>query len=291
MSISTTKQMLASAALLAMSSTAKSADISAGSSTGKSQRGVNHLELNETPGRELAVCTNGLDKFFGSSVATNDLTVIVGPFSTASMELVFTVSDVLAEKEDHILFLVYSTGTAPTPQISTPISIKKLELDLNRHEIAAIYNIPKQIMVGQNDTRIGLANPSPNSKVSFKVNLNTAKIAGLIRNGQPTIYAQAALLRKTDFDANKFENMILSEADKVTFVEATSACSGNGIKILEKEDNITISDGNDVLGVTISPSGETKFFVTNDIGKIISFLGINKNSILSFFGVPKWVYE
>jgi len=74
-------------------------------------------------------------------------------------------------------------------------------------------------------------------------------------------------------------------------VDRSTAFSGNNIKNLEKDDTITISDGNEVLGLTMTASGETKFFVTDDIGKIISFLGINKNSILSFFGVPKWVYE
>lgn len=285
--ISTTKQMLAGAALLAVSTNVKSAD----TGTGKSQLGVNHLSLNETPGRELAVCTNGLDKFFGSNIATNNLTIIIEPLSTSSMELVFTVSDVLAEKEDHILFLVYSTSLSPAPQIPTPNSIKKLEIDMTYNEIAAMYNVPKQSMLAQDDTRIGRANPSPASKVSFKVNLSTNKILDLIRNGQSIIYVQAALLSKADFNAGKFDNMILSEADKITFVDIATGCSGNGIKILEKDGQTTISDGNSVLGLTISSNGETKFFITDDIGKILSFVGINKNSVLSFFGVPKWIYE
>jgi hypothetical protein len=288
--LSKTKQFVASTALLMISSAAKSADtgVAAG---GKSQRGINHLELSETPGRQLAVCSNGLDKFFDSNIARNNLTVILEPLSTASMELIFTVSDILAEKEDHILFLVYSTNLSPSPMILTPNSIKKLEIDMTYNEIAAMYNVPKQNMLAQSDTRIGLANPSPSSKVNFKVNLDTNKILNLIRNGQSTIYVQAALLSTADFNAGKFDNMILSEADTITFVDQVTACSGNNIKILEKDDIITISDGNDVLGLTISPSGETKFFITNDIGKILSFVGINKNSILSFFGVPKWVYE
>lgn len=287
MSILSSKKMLVGAALFAVSTNVKSADAGAG----KSQRGINHLELNEVPGKQLAVCTNGLDKFFGSSVATNDLTVIVEPLSTTSMELVFTVSDIPSADQDHILFLVYSTALSPSPQMNTPRSIKKLELDMNYNEIAAVYHIPKQNMMAQDGTRIGQANPSANSKVSFKINLETNKILNLIRNGQPTIYVQTALIRKSDFDASNFDSMILSEADKITFVDRSTACSGNNIKILEKDDTITISDGNEVLGLTMTASGETKFFVTDDIGKIISFLGINKNSILSFFGVPKWVYE
>jgi hypothetical protein len=107
------------------------------------------------PGHALTICANEADKLETNLIA-NDITVVVGSFSTGYMELIFMVSDIPASNQDHILFLVYSTKLSPAPQILTPRSIRKLELDIIYHsEMAAIYNIPKQLMIAQDDTSIG----------------------------------------------------------------------------------------------------------------------------------------
>lgn len=243
MSISTTQKAITGAAFLALSSAAKSASIPVtGSTIGSGgQLGVDHLSLDEMPGHALTICTNNSSTQMGTNITANDLTVAVDPFTTGYMELVFAVSDVPASTQDHILFLVYSTGLSPSPQILTPRSIRKLELDMTYNEIAAMYNVPKQIMMAQDPTRIGAANPAPMSKVLFKVNLDTAKIPALVRNGQPTIYAQAALIRKVDFDNGKFDNMILSEVDKITFAANTCTSVSGGKTATESSGQLTKS--------------------------------------------------
>jgi hypothetical protein len=99
--------------------------------------------------------------------------------------------------------------------------------------------------------------------VIFKVNLDTAKIPELMRTGKPTIYAQAALIRKVDFDNGKFENMILSEADKITFATTMTACDGKDTKITEENSSLTISGPKGMVDLikpkstTSVPSGKT----------------------------------
>lgn len=215
------KQLGTAAALFALSTSVKSAD------SGKGSLGVNYLILDEDVVEKKVLCSSSID-----SENRGDITIAVDPLSTRWIESVFTVSDIHPSNQDHILFLAYSTGLFSPPQLLTPISKKKLELDLTHAEIAAIYNIPKQLMIAQPDTRIGLAVPALTSKVSFKVNLDTRKIPDLIRNGQPTIYLQAALIRKTDFDSGVFANMILSETDKITF--KANDCSAGSVEITGK---------------------------------------------------------
>jgi len=259
MSISTTQKALTGAALLALSSAAKSASIPTTGTTvgGAGQLGVDHLSLDEMPGRALTICSNGKSSQMGTNITANDLAVAVDPFASRSMELVFIVSDVPASTQDHILFLVYSTGLSPSPQIITPRSIRKLELDMTYNEIAAMYNVPKQLMIAQDPTRIGEANPAPMSKVVFRVNLDTSKLPVLMMDGSPTpIYAQAALIRKVDFDSGKFDNMILSEVDKVTFVKNTCTSQDGGVTVSESNGQTTKSSttGTTTVGATKSSS-------------------------------------
>ncbi|SEH08898.1 hypothetical protein [Candidatus Venteria ishoeyi] len=197
----------------------------AGTATGgKGMLGVNHLSLDEMPGANMRMCSNDETNVTGSNLVSNDLTIAIDPFASSYIELVFTVSDIPANDQDHVLFLVASNKESLSPQIPTPRSINDFKLDMSGLEILAIYDVKKQSLMHQGKTRWGQANPAPTSKVSFKVNLDTATLPTMMRNGENVVYLQAAMLRSVDYSSGSFDNMILSEMDKLTF--AQNDCPG-----------------------------------------------------------------
>lgn len=193
-----------------------------GSTEGKSQLGVNHLSLDVTPGSGVTACASDAQVATktGSNLTPNDLLLAVDPFETTYIQVGFHVRDILASKDDHMLFLVYSPATSPSPQLPTPKSENKLQLDMSAMEILAIYNIPKQAMIPQPATRIGAANPAPHAEVSFSVNLDTSTLPVFMQNNEKA-YLQAALITTSAFNANKLDQMILSELDTIGFVKMT----------------------------------------------------------------------
>lgn len=260
MSISTSKQVAIGATLFILSSAAKSAgSVTKTTTTGKSSLGIDHLSLDEVAGKNLTICSNDTGESSETGVLGNDLTIPINDaFAGRSLELIFSVSDLPMSDQDHVLLLVSSRGLASSPQLLTPRSLRKLELDLTYNEIIAIYNISQQVMLPQSVTQIGQANSAPISKINFRVNLETAQLAMLIKEGRPSIYVQAALMRKIDLDASEFKNMILSEADKITFING-SDCSGMGAKMRNADGQLTISNRSGTIGLTKSGS-TTRFF-------------------------------
>jgi hypothetical protein len=123
-----------------------------------------------------------------------------------------------ASNQKRTLILAYSPQLSPSPQIPTPKSINKLELDLSSAEIVGIYNVSDFGMEVQPETRIGAGNPAPRVKWEFDINLDTSTVPTMIRSGEDTIYVQAALLPSDEFESGKFDNMILSEVDTIQFV-------------------------------------------------------------------------
>jgi hypothetical protein len=191
-----------------------------GTTEGKSQLGVNHLSLDVTPGRGVTACASDAQVATktGSNVTPNDLILAVDPFASSYIEIMFHVRDILASKDDHMLFLVYSPAISPSPQLPTPKSENKLQLDMSAMEILAIYNIPKQAMIAQPSTRLGAANPAPHSEVSFSVNLDTSTLPVFMQNNEKA-YLQAALITKSAYEAGKLDQMILSELDMIGFAK------------------------------------------------------------------------
>jgi hypothetical protein len=195
-----------------------------GEESGKSQLGVHKLILEETPGQNAIICTlPEASLLTGESASqgqwmSSDLIVAVDPFNHSFFEIIFSVREMLPHDEDHMLLLVYSQKLTPSPDIATPHSENKFQLDLNTLELLGLYNIPAQQLLVQPSTRIGVAKPRPRSIVSFGVNLDTLSLRYYMKNKE-SIYLQAALLKRSDFDAGNFETMILSEVDVISFVE------------------------------------------------------------------------
>ncbi len=265
------KKALAGAVLLA-TSPAWGKGTGGGSTEGKSQIGVNHLSLDVAPGYGCTVCADKQDVLGkgGSNLTPNNLTIAIDPFE-GYVELVFTVRDILAKNKDHVLFLVYSPQTSPSPQLPTPKSLNKLELDMSAMEILAMYNIPAQQMIANNPTRLGSANPAPHSAASFSVNLSAESLPTFMRDNEKA-YLQAALMTKSNFDAGKYDTLILSEMDTLSFVKMT--CPENNASVAvgtneADEGTMTVTDFNGDVGktVTTSASASSSSSVTFGPGK------------------------
>jgi hypothetical protein len=217
------KKALMGAALLATAPIVKAAGTGGGSTEGsKSQRGINHLTLEEAPLENIRLCVPGksLTGITGNFRYLPDkVAVVVNNWETNHVKMTFVVSHMTAKDYDRKLFLVYSQKRSPSPQIPTPLSINKLELDINSLEFLGIYNVSAFGMDPQPQTRIGQGNPAARVKWEFDINLDTGTIPTMGSSSDNIIYVQAALIKKEDFEKNKLDGMILSELDIIQFVE------------------------------------------------------------------------
>lgn len=238
----------------------------------KDQPGVNYLTLDEMPAANVRLCAdeNDASTKTGGNIMPNNLNVVVDPFNDTFIEMVFTVGDIVANTQSHVMFLVYSPKLSPTPQIPTPRSKQKLKLDLAALEIVGIYNVPALPLLPQMSTRLGAANPAPTSKVSFKLNLDTATLPVMMRENNSTVYFQAALLLKEKYDQGSFADMILSEVDQMTFVQR---CAPEGTPPEDQPSSIemdedgtltTVLNGDD--GGSITKTSETRASVDIAVG-------------------------
>jgi len=239
--MSSRSNKIIAASLLAISPTLKAAGDSSGS---KTQIGRNMLILDEVPIEGVKFCVPASKSSERFTISPNTMAVAVPTFQSGNIEMSFVVSDIVHDDRERVLVLLYSTTLSPSPQILTPISKKKFELNLTGAEVLGIYHIPAQVMQSQPDTRIGLGNPASRSKFGFNINLDSRKIPVLISNGQNTIYVQAGLLYKNDFDSGSYSNsLILSEVDTIKFID--NQCPEQG------KDEC----GNSVNYTTYDPSG------------------------------------
>jgi hypothetical protein len=241
------KKILVGAALLAAAPTVKGQGSTEGS---KSQRGINHLTLDEMPLENVTLCVGknaaGISGDF--RLLPDEVAVVINPFETNFVKMTFIVSHMTAMSKDRTLILAYSPKLSPSPQIPTPLSINKLQLDIPAAEIVGIYNVSGFGMEPQNSTRIGSGNPAPRLKWEFDINLDNAAVPVMMNNDQGTIYMQAALLPKTDWEEGNFDNMILSETDTIQFVANECPDTIDGKRVIE-------FDFNDNQGATKTSSG------------------------------------
>jgi hypothetical protein len=245
----TIQKALVGATMLATSPAwAKSDDgISAGGS--KSQLGVNHLSLDEFPGNNATICAGYSDDFDNNmfdknrvNITPNNIAIVFDRVKEDNLiGIEFVVRDIVADNQDYILYLVYSTELSPTPQIRTPNSINKLGLDISALEIVGIMDIPAKKLLAQGSSSLGSADANPYSAVRFSFNFDNNTLPEFIRDNAK-VYFQAALLTKSNFNAGNFSEMILSEVDTIEF---TPFECQNGAKkidfILHESDNIPIN--------------------------------------------------
>mgnify|MGYP003572134013 FL=1 len=220
----------------------------------KDQPGVNYLTLDEMPRANVRLCADEANASTksGGNIMPNNLNVVVDPFNDAFLEMEFTVGDIVANTQPQVMFLVYSPKLSPTPQLPTPRSQQKLKLDLAAMEIVGIYNVPTLPLLPQMSTRIGAANPAPTSKISFKLNLDTATLPVMMRQNESTVYFQAALLLEDKFKAGNYADMIMSEVDKMTFVQA---CAPEGTPAEEQPSYIDMDGDGTLTTVLVDEEG------------------------------------
>jgi hypothetical protein len=182
--------------------------------------GVDYLTLDELPTQNVTVCVPprqpATDKFTG--LIADTLWIAVDSSQAKTVKMSFMVSKMTATDEDRVLFLVYSPSTSPSPQILTTERGPALGVNITEYEILGFYLIPALSTKPQTPTKLGLADPTPTTKVTVNINFDQTKIDEMIRLGKETIYVQAALIRMTDLRAGLYENMILSEMDALIFV-------------------------------------------------------------------------
>jgi len=214
------KKALIGAAVLAASPIAKAAGGGLAQG-GKSQLGVNHLSLEAYPGRNAIMCISDehIATMTGSNETPNMISIAVDPWK-ATIELVFEVRDIMAHDVAHTLFLVVNSQIMPegSPALPTDKSINELRLVMAGIEILAMYEIPAQKMLAQDETRLGMANPAPHSTLRFSVNLGTGVLTRYMDGNEKT-YVQAALIPSVQFAEERWDNMILSELNTVGFVK------------------------------------------------------------------------
>ncbi len=184
--------------------------------------GVNALRLEEALGRNATICQSENVSSFGDiHFIPDNSTLVVDPFANATIKLNFWVSDILPDDIDRVLVLGYSSKRADKPQIDTPLSLNKFELDMGTLEILAVYNIPVQPLLVQEATRIGFASSKQTSKQVIKINLDTGRLHALIRAGNSEVYVQAWLVSRSDYESEEFfKYAILSEVDTIHLTEA-----------------------------------------------------------------------
>jgi hypothetical protein len=246
------KKVLVGAALLAASSACWA---NGGSPLGEeNQLGIDHLSLETVPGAYCTLCADqsALDGRTGSHIMPNTMSVAIDPFEARYVELVFIVRDILEQEQDHILLLLYGPKKSPSPQIPTPRSFYELALDVPTLNILATYHMPAHQIHD---------NPAPRSIVSFRINLDSNRLLTFMYNREK-IYLQAALLKKTDFDAGRYSESILSELETLSFVGMT--CPPNSIYAAEDRDGtLTVIDiENNPFNTTTTESAEVAATIT-----------------------------
>jgi hypothetical protein len=200
---------------------------------GREVLGVNALHLEEALGQNAKICRpENVTSVGGFQFIPDNSMLVVDPFQSFFIEMNFWVSDVLPDDKDRVLVLGYSPKLSPSPQIPTPLSLNKFQLDLKSFEVLAIYNIPAQSLLAQDSTHIGTAVSKQTSKQVIKVNLDTSTLLQSMRKNE-AVYVQAWLQPRSDVEeTTKSGNrrnfyrtprkgsysMILSEVDTIRLV-------------------------------------------------------------------------
>jgi len=181
--------------------------------------GIDYLALDEVPTKHVTVCESSKDEekeFTG--LFSDKLWISFDAADRQTYRVSFVISEMVATDEDRVLFLVYSSRTSPSPFYPTTEEGPTLGLEMTEMEVLGMYNIPALYRGQSPDNKLGLAIPTPASKMTVNFNFDANKLNTMIRNGKETIHVQAALIKVSDLESEKFENMILSEMDSLTFI-------------------------------------------------------------------------
>jgi hypothetical protein len=126
-----------------------------------------------------------------------------------AFKLKFDMSDIPGSQEERVLILLHSRCLSKTPQIETPNSKQKLALDTRDMQVLANYPVIAVTLAK------GKRASAAVTKMSFDVNLDTGFLAHQVNAGDDTVYLQAALLPKADFEKQNYSNVKLSSLEAI----------------------------------------------------------------------------
>lgn len=224
--------------------------------------GVDRLMLSETPGSNATVCYAGTGK--SGTYVPDSMTVTLGSSTTSPIILNFAVNDILPDSgsEPMILFVLYGTSKASTPQLNSKNQTYPFLLGQGL-QVLTSYRVTPFTAVDQTVVSIGKASNKPKATFTFQVELDRAKVQSLISISNGMLYFQAGLLPEVDLATSKFSRAIFSEVDTVTFAancssSATTTVSANSSGSKTSTTNTTSSGKTSTSsGVSSTTSGKS----------------------------------
>jgi hypothetical protein len=144
------------------------------------------------------------------------LSAAFDPAKKQTVTVQFKMSKIPASQEKRVLALLYSRCSSKSPQIKTPQSKSRLKLDVRDIKPIGYYDVPAiQPAKGNRASKASTG-------MTVKVNFNTKHLAKAVRDGNDTIYLQAALLKKSDFEKGNYNNVILSPLETIQLTASKS---------------------------------------------------------------------
>lgn len=156
------------------------------------------------------------------------LSVAFDPAKKQKVTVQFEMLKIPASKEKRVLALLYSRCpfnssqcSSNPPQLKTPQSKSRLRLDVRDIKPIGYYDVPAiQPAKGNRASKASTG-------MTVKVNFDTTHLAKVVREGNDTIYLQAALLNKSDLEKKNYKNVILSPLETIQLT-ASKSCPNRG---------------------------------------------------------------
>lgn len=144
------------------------------------------------------------------------LSVAFNPVKKQTVTVEFKMSKIPASKEKRVLALLYSRCLSNSPQLKTAQSKSNLRLDVRDIKPIGYYDVPAIQPAKGNRAS------DASSEMTVKVNFDTKHLAKTVHKGNDTIYLQAALLNKSEFQKGNYSNVVLSPLETIQLTASKS---------------------------------------------------------------------
>ncbi len=149
------------------------------------------------------------------------LSVAFDPAKKQTVTVQFEMLKIPANEGKRVLALLYSRCLSSFPQLNTPQSKSRLRLDVRDIKPIGYFDVP--------DIQPAKGNRASKASTGMTVTVNfkTEHLAKEVREGNDTIYLQAALLSKSDLNNGNYKNVILSPLETIQLT-ASKSCPTQG---------------------------------------------------------------
>jgi hypothetical protein len=159
------------------------------------------------------------------------LSVAFNPAKKQTVTVQFKMLKIPASKEQRVLALLYSRCSSNFPQLKTPQSKSSLKLDVRDIKPIGFYNVPAiQPAKGNRASKASTG-------MTVEANFDTKHLAKEVREGNDTIYLQAALLNKSDLKKKNYKNVILSPLETIQLTASKSCPTQKQYSAAIRSDN------------------------------------------------------